>query len=132
MNLLELKERIDQILATNPQAAELTVCIPNNKPGILGGTPVTGINGIWPGIDWDNGKAIIYPVEKMQIMPIKEWALANQQHPETEPPVSDAIAFKKWCDSGRVWFWDNNKQHTHTDEELYKLFKLEQSKNVRY
>lgn len=41
--------------------------------------------------------------------------------------MNEALAFKKWCDNGRAWFWDNNEQHTHSDEELYKLFKMEQS-----
>ena len=36
--------------------------------------------------------------------------------------ISDAIEFKKWCDSGKAWFFDNNEQHTHTTEELYQKF----------
>lgn len=42
-------------------------------------------------------------------------ALQNQK--------TDAVEFKDWCDSGKAWFFDNQEEHTHTTEELYKLFK---------
>lgn len=41
--------------------------------------------------------------------------------------MSEAISFKRWCDNGRAWYWDNLEEHTHTDEELYHLFKQERS-----
>ncbi len=37
-----------------------------------------------------------------------------------------AIGFKVWCESGRAWYWDNIEQRSHSDQELYELFKHEQ------
>jgi hypothetical protein len=68
MTLQQLKERVNQILDTNPRKGECTVCVPNNKGG-MGGTSVTEVDNANCGIDWDNGKFILRPTVKMIEMP---------------------------------------------------------------
>jgi hypothetical protein len=62
MKLKDLKERVDWAIENSRK--DLDVCIPNNKVGI-GGTSVTSVIQAAQGIDWDGGKFIIWPEEKM-------------------------------------------------------------------
>ena len=62
MTLKELKERIAHL---GERYDDLEVCIPNNKGGMMGGTPVTSVKGANKGIDWDGGKFIIWPETKL-------------------------------------------------------------------
>jgi len=69
MTLKELKHKIDTIfLMRGRKAEELEVCIPNNKGG-QGGTSVTQVTGAYSGIDWDKGRFIIEPENKMIELP---------------------------------------------------------------
>lgn len=67
MTLKELKEAIDRVYSTHhnhDRIDDIIVCIPNNKNG-MGGTQVTNIICAHKGIDWDSGKFMIYPENKM-------------------------------------------------------------------
>jgi len=33
-----------------------------------------------------------------------------------------AVRFKQWCENGNAYFFDNNEQHTHTNEELFAIW----------
>ena len=63
MTLKELRERIE--VYSNERYDDLEVCIPNNKGGMMGGTPVTSVKGANKGIDWDGGKFFIWPETEM-------------------------------------------------------------------
>ncbi len=63
MTLKELKERVDW--AVENSGKDLDVCIPNNKGGMMGGTPVTSVKQAAQGIDWDNKKFILWPETKL-------------------------------------------------------------------
>jgi len=63
MKLKELKERVDW--AVENSGKDLDVCIPNNKGGMMGGTPVTSVKQAAQGIDWDGGRFIIWPETKL-------------------------------------------------------------------
>ena len=70
MKLKELKARVDFFMQREANG-ELEVCIPNNKSGMYGGTPVTGVAGASQGIDWDHSKFIIWPQNEMIEKPKK-------------------------------------------------------------
>lgn len=63
MDIRDLKEIVDQTLDGNPDS-KFKVCIPNNKSG-FGGTSVTYIEYANIGFDWDSGKFILEPENKM-------------------------------------------------------------------
>lgn len=67
LTLSALKERVDSLMENN-RNADCYVCIPNNKGG-MGGTSVTDVTYAGCGIDWDRGKFMLYPVNKMIEMP---------------------------------------------------------------
>ena len=41
--------------------------------------------------------------------------------------MKEAIAFKLWIEVGREWHHNTMQQQTHSNEELYRLFKEEQN-----
>jgi hypothetical protein len=63
MKLKELKERIGYY--SHESYDDLEVCIPNNKSGMMGGTPTTSVKSANRGIDWDSRKFIIWPETKL-------------------------------------------------------------------
>lgn len=66
MTLKELRHSIDMVYQSHPQDADdLIVGIPNNKKGILGGKPITGIKSVCKGFDWDAGTFFLIPEVKM-------------------------------------------------------------------
>ena len=76
MTLKELRERIE--LYSDERYDNLEVCIPNNKGGMMGGTPVTSVKFANKGIDWDGGKFIIWP-EKEMIERTKDDMIENEK-----------------------------------------------------
>ncbi len=65
MTLMELKKRLDDILENNPRAANASIVIPNNKKGMMGGTPCTQITGCYVGFDWNYNKIFLQPENDM-------------------------------------------------------------------
>ena len=65
MTLKELKQKIDFYYNMNELNHDLEICIPNNKSGMMGGTPVTSIRYASKGIDWDHDKFILTPEKPM-------------------------------------------------------------------
>lgn len=74
MTLIELKTIIDKTLELSPLAATCKVAIPNNTPGMMGGTPCTYVRFASRGIDWDHRVFFIYP----------EVAMINQTNKEKQ------------------------------------------------
>lgn len=64
MKLHELKTIVDHYM-NNPRNAALEVCIPNGER-LMGPMGVTMVKGANAGIDWDNGKFIIFPQNEMK------------------------------------------------------------------
>ncbi len=64
MTLKELKERVDYEMR-DERNGYIEVCIPNNKRGMMGGTPATTVKYAHRGIDWDHGKFFIIPENDM-------------------------------------------------------------------
>ena len=61
MKLKELKKHVDNALKYSQREGDEEVCIPNNKSGMMGGTPATPVNGAYAGFDWNLGKFFIHP-----------------------------------------------------------------------
>ena len=64
MTVLELRDRLTQIMKANSMAKDDVVCIPNHKGG-MGGTSATNIKGAVQGFDWNRGKLFILPETDM-------------------------------------------------------------------
>lgn len=97
MKLKELKERVDWAIENSRK--DLDVCIPNNKVGI-GGTSVTSVIQAAQGIDWDSGKFIIWPEEKMIQMkeePEELISLINYVRRETGMGKNQSIKALEEC-----------------------------------
>lgn len=66
MNLKDLSDYIEQVKQYNPKWETLNVVIPNNKTGMLGGTPCTSIEKCYRGIDHDGNKFFLHPSKPMK------------------------------------------------------------------
>jgi hypothetical protein len=72
MKLRELKRIVDQYMEQNPERfGDCDVIIPTNLPsyGSMSSTPLRGANA---GIDWESGKFILWPEDKLTIKPTNE------------------------------------------------------------
>ena len=65
MKLTELKKIVDATLESSHKE-DFEVCIPNNKKGMVGGTPTTLVQIACAGFDWDKGKFMIFPENRMK------------------------------------------------------------------
>ena len=66
MTLRELKERVDYFMdIQNGIWGDTEVSIPNNKKGMYGRTPTTGVRNASVGIDWDSKTFFIWPETEM-------------------------------------------------------------------
>ncbi len=65
MTVSELKKRLDDIIENNPRQANARIVIPNNKKGMMGGTPATEVVNCYAGFDWNNNKVFLQPENDM-------------------------------------------------------------------
>lgn len=76
MNLHELKNRVDGIVVTKLRGhtplSEFRLCIPIQTTNTVGGTPCVDIKDISAGIDWDQGKIIVWPEKDLRIVDADE------------------------------------------------------------
>lgn len=54
-------DRLQRYMALRRPHQDMTVQIVTTNPGTVGGTPCVPAVQFGPGIDWDNGKLLIYP-----------------------------------------------------------------------
>ena len=66
MKLDEFKQLIDRNLELNPSQKNANVCIEVQGSGI-GGTNVVNVKMAQLGFDWDHGKFIIYPKDRLEM-----------------------------------------------------------------
>lgn len=68
MNIIDLKKQIDLIVSTTSaeRLETMFVCIPTFKVGSVGGTNVVEVTKVSKGFDWDKGKLMIFPDERLR------------------------------------------------------------------
>lgn len=80
MTLIELKDAVDRMIKQanlqhlDPECVD--VLIKHTKPNTIGGTSCVDVSNIRLGIDWDNGRCIIYPQKHLVVISdddLKEW-----------------------------------------------------------
>lgn len=94
MTLRELKERVDYFMNVQDGIwGDTEVSIPNNKKGMYGRTPTTGVKHASVGIDWDSKTFFIWPETEME----EKSTVGNDgfefDNSSTIPPDTDADAF---------------------------------------
>ena len=69
MNFLEFKKHIDNISErySEHRLENLTVCVPIETVGAVGGTPTTAIKDVHVGFDWDDKKLMLYTEKKLML-----------------------------------------------------------------
>jgi hypothetical protein len=68
MNILELKQIIDDYCMNNVELEKLQVCIPIQKIGYAAGTPVVSIRKVINGFDWDYNKLMLVPESELMLV----------------------------------------------------------------
>lgn len=68
MNILELKQIIDDYCDNNVELERLQVCIPIQKLGYTAGTPVISIKKVINGFDWDYNKLMLVPESELMLV----------------------------------------------------------------
>ena len=60
MTLIELHNRIGDMLKANPRSKDNIVGVPDNNFKGMGGVPIDELEFIQNGIDWNSGKTMLY------------------------------------------------------------------------
>lgn len=72
MLLTDFIARVERINKLNNRRDDARIMIQDYRPGSLGGTPCVGIDSIHSGFDWDAGKVIITPEQKVTSLTTEE------------------------------------------------------------